>query len=147
MLGLTYLYSLHLHLHLLLLFLLSFLFSRWFLGLVAFFFFRSFLLGFWAWVLFFSFFFFFFFCFLFTLGFWVWLLIPNQNQPHHREQPPNPTFCLTHIKTHPPPWGLLKIMTVRKKNSILSKQKSRKPLKNSPLVWFRSIQKPRTKVH
>ena len=64
---------------------------------------------------FFFFFFFPFFSFLFTLGFWVWLPIPHQNQPHHREQPPNPTFCLTHIKSHPPLWGLSKIIIVRRK--------------------------------
>ena len=34
-----------------------------------------------------------------------------------------------------------------KKNSILSKQKSRKLLKISLSGWFRPIQKPRTKVH
>ena len=43
------------------------------------------------------------------------LPIPHQNQPYDREQPPNPTFCLTHLKTHPPLWGLWKIMTMRKK--------------------------------
>ena len=99
-----------------------FFFSRWFLGLVAFFFFS--IPFHWVSGLEFSLLLFFFFFFFFTLGFWVWLPIPHQNQPHRCEQPLNPTFCLTYIKTHPPPWGLSKIMTVRQKKKKPTESKT-----------------------
>ena len=95
--------------------------------------------GFWAWVLSSSFFFFFFF----KLGFWVWLPIPHQNQPHRCEQPLNPTFCLTYIKTHPPPWGLSKIMTVREKKKKTHGEQNLGPHQAHP--WWQPRNDPAKK--